>query len=53
MFQHQDHETIRIALFEHSQETQERRGMGSGRLMKHRFAIVEVDRAKQRCVGMT
>ncbi|MBB6284187.1 hypothetical protein HNR34_002559 [Geobacillus subterraneus] len=27
--------------------------MGSGRLMKHRFAIVEVDRAKQRCVGMT
>ncbi|KQB91401.1 hypothetical protein GEPA3_3618 [Geobacillus sp. PA-3] len=52
VIQHQDHETVRIALFEHSQEIQERRGIGSGRLMKHRFAIVDVDRAKQRYVGM-
>lgn len=52
VIQHQDHETVWIALFEHSQKTQERRGMGSGRLMKHRFAIVDVDRAKQRYVGM-
>ncbi len=52
VIQHQDDETVWIALFEHSQEIQERRGIGGGRLVKHRFAIVDVDRAKPRCVGM-